>query len=57
MEEILINMGVSALLVAVKNKDKQGKMRKVFLKVFKAIWLQFGSDKEFQEVVGVSSEE
>jgi hypothetical protein len=56
MEEIFINMGVSALLIAVKSKEKREKMRKVFLKVFKAIWLQFGQDEEFQAVVGVTTE-
>ena len=53
MEEIFINMGISALLVAIKNPNKKESMRKVFLKVFRAIWLQFANDKEFQEVVGV----
>jgi hypothetical protein len=56
MEEIFINMGVSALLIAVKSKEKREKMRKVFLKVFKAIWLQFGQDEEFQAVVGITTE-
>ena len=47
MEDILINLGVSALLVSIKNKDKLVKMRKVFLKVFNAIKSAYPNDAEF----------
>jgi hypothetical protein len=51
MEDILINLGVSALLTAIKSPKKRAAMRKIFLKVFKTIWDVFGSDDEFQAVV------
>ena len=52
LEDIFINMGVSALLVAIKNEQRRKQMRAIFLKIFKAIWLNFASDEEFQAVVG-----
>jgi len=53
MEEIFINLGVSALLVSLKDPKKKEKMRKIFLKVFTAIWAQFSSDESFQMAVGL----
>jgi hypothetical protein len=47
LEDFLINMGVSALLVALKSPTKQKKMRKIFLKVFNAIKAAFPGDPEF----------
>jgi len=53
MEDILINLGVSALLTAIKNPNKKATMKRIFLKVFSSIWLQFSNDPEFQSVVGL----
>lgn len=53
LTDILINMGVSALLVAVKNQSKRLALRSVFLKIFTATWAQFGTDQAFQAVVGM----
>ena len=47
MEEILINLGVSALLVSIKNPAKRISMRKIFLKVFNAIKSAYPNDAEF----------
>ena len=47
MEDILINLGISAILTAVKNKQKRKQLRKAFLKVRNAINLAFAGDPEF----------
>ena len=47
MEDILINLGISALLVSIKNPAKQVSMRKVFLKIFRAIQMAYPNDAEF----------
>ena len=47
MDEILINMGVSALLVAIKNPAKRVSMRAIFLKVFRSIKAAFAGDPDF----------
>lgn len=51
--DFAIDMGVAALLRAIKNPKKKEQFRRAFLKVFKVIWTQFQNDKEFQEVVGI----
>jgi hypothetical protein len=53
MEDLLINMGITALLGAIKNPKKKATFKKAFLKIFKAIWTAFGNDEEFKAVVGV----
>lgn len=49
--DFAIDMGVAALLRAIKNPKKKSQFRRAFLKVFKVIWTQFSSDDEFQAVV------
>jgi hypothetical protein len=49
--DIWINLGISALLTAIKNPIKKMQMRKAFLKVFTVIWQQFSGDPEFQTIV------
>jgi hypothetical protein len=53
MEEVLANLGISYLLTTIKNPKKKATMKKVFLKVFAAIWNQFSNDADFKAVVGV----
>lgn len=47
LEDILINMGVSALLVAIKNPKRREQLHKIFLKVFTTTGGAFASDAEF----------
>lgn len=54
MEDVIINMGITALLGAIKNPKKKATFRRAFLKIFRAIWLQFGNDEEFKAVVGAT---
>lgn len=46
-EDFVINMGVSALLIALKNPTKREKMRKIFVKIFNAIKAAFPDDPDF----------
>lgn len=48
MEDILINLGVSALLTAIKNPKKAEKLRKTLLKVYRAIKAAFPDDPDFE---------
>lgn len=47
MEDILINLGVSALLVSIKNPDKRVSMKAIFLKVFRTIKAAYAGDPDF----------
>lgn len=46
-EDFAINIGVSALLIAVKNAKKRVQMRAIFLKVFTAIRSAYAGDPDF----------
>lgn len=46
MEDILINLGVSAVLTSVKNKAKRTALKKVLFKVCAVIYAAFASDGE-----------
>lgn len=48
MEDILINLGISAILSAVKNPAKAATMKKALLKVRNAINAAFAGDPDFQ---------
>lgn len=48
LEDVFFNLGISYLLLAVKNKTKRKQLRAVFLKVFLAIKAAFPTDKAFQ---------
>lgn len=48
MNDILIDLGVAALLRVLKSKRESGKWRAALLKIFKAIAFQFNADGEFQ---------
>lgn len=52
MEDLLINAGFTWVLNAIKDPKTRGTYKAVILKVFKVIWTQFGSDAEFQDVIG-----
>jgi hypothetical protein len=47
MEDILLAMGISVLLNAVKDPNKKAKIRKQMLKVFNAIKAAFSGDPDF----------
>lgn len=51
MDDLLINAGFTWVLTAIKDANLREKYKPVILKVFKVIWLLFGSDPEFQAVV------
>ena len=51
MQDMLINMGVSVILEMLKSNALRKKWAKAMLKVFKAIWLAYGSTPEFQAAV------
>ena len=48
MEEILIDLGVGAILRSIKNPGKKAAIRKAMLKVFKAIRDAYSGDPDFQ---------
>lgn len=50
MEEMIIRLGVTAMLEMLKSKANASKWRKVMLKVFRAIATQYKDDEEFQTV-------
>jgi hypothetical protein len=50
MESYLITMGISTILMALKNPTSKRKFRNAFLKVFKGIKAAFADDEEFQNV-------
>lgn len=52
MEDFLINAAFTWVLSAIKDPNTRSKYKAVILKVFKVIWTQFGTDPEFQTVVG-----
>lgn len=47
-EDLIINLGISAILSAIKNPAKKAQLRKAFLKVFNAIKAAFPTDPDFQ---------
>lgn len=47
MEDMLINMGVSALIALARDPNKRGRWRKAMLKVFVEITRAFKDDAEF----------
>lgn len=48
MEDVLINLGISAILTAVKNPTKAASLKKALLKVRNAINAAFPGDPDFQ---------
>lgn len=48
MEQYFITMGISTILLTLKNPNSRRKFRSAFLKVFNAIRLAFPDDKDFQ---------
>ena len=49
--DLLFGMAVSVLLETVKNPSKRNSLRKVFVKVYRAIGLAYASDREFWDLV------
>lgn len=47
MEDILINLGITTVLAAIKNPGKKATFKKAFLKVFSAIKAAFPGDPDF----------
>lgn len=52
MDDLLINAGFTWVLTAIKDSNLRAKYKPVILKVFKVIWAIFGTDPEFQAVIG-----
>ena len=50
MEEIVIELGINAVLKMLKSKANASKWRRVMLKIFRAIAVQYKDDQEFQTV-------
>ncbi len=48
MEEYLISMGISTILMALKKSETKRKFRNSFLKVFRGIKAAFPNDQDFQ---------
>lgn len=48
MEDLLISMGLSVLLSAIKNPAKRASLRKQMLKIFNAIKAAYANDPDFQ---------
>jgi hypothetical protein len=51
MDDLLINAGFTWVLTAIKDANLRAKYKPVILKVFKVIWMLFGTDPEFKAVV------
>lgn len=47
MDEILIDIGIGAILRTLKNPAKKAALRKAMLKVFNAIKVAYAGDAEF----------
>lgn len=47
LEDLLINMGISAILAAIKNQQKKAALKKAMLKVFNAIKAAYPGDPDF----------
>lgn len=45
--DFAINVGMSAMMIAVKNPKQREKYRRIFLKLYNAIGLAFAGDPEF----------
>jgi len=52
MDELLTQAGFTWVINAIKNPDLREKYKPVILKVFKVIWLVYGTDPEFLAAVG-----
>lgn len=50
MEDILISLGVNALVTIARDPKGRGKWRKALLKVFREIAKGFSGDQEFASV-------
>ncbi len=48
LENLFINMGISAILLAIKNPKKKVALKRAMLKLFLAIRLAYSSDPDFQ---------
>jgi hypothetical protein len=48
LEDLLINLGISTILSAIKNPKKAAKLRKALLKVYRAIKAAFPDDPDFE---------
>ena len=48
MEDILISMGITVILAAIKNPNKKASLRAAMLKVFRAIQSAYHQDEDFQ---------
>ena len=48
MQEFFINMGVTALFIAIKNPESKGKMKKIALKIYNTIKASYAGDPDFQ---------
>lgn len=47
MEDLILDLGVSALLSTIKNAAKRASIRAQMLKVFKAIQAAYAGDPDF----------
>ena len=47
MQNLLISMGVAALISAIKGPKKKAELRAIALKVFQAIKLAYADDPDF----------
>jgi hypothetical protein len=50
MEDVLISLGVNAIVTIARDPKGRGKWRKALLKVFREIAKAFSADAEFQAV-------
>lgn len=48
MEDILINLGVGALLAILSDPSKRGRWRRAILKIFRAASVHFKDDADFR---------
>ena len=49
--DLYVDLALTVLLRVLKDKKQSLQIRKALLKVFRAILVQFGSDKDFQLVM------
>lgn len=57
MNDQLITMAVSLLLMAIQSTSSRNKFRRAFLKIFNAIGEAYKADKEFGNGVTVSRDQ
>jgi Tfp pilus assembly major pilin PilA len=47
MQDILITLGINAILAAIKGPQKKASLRKAMLKVFRALKVAYANDPDF----------